>query len=93
MQATSSTQHEQASVAMFHHMLEKNQHVREEFKRSNLSIEEHEKFVADLIMGKPGEKSPQVSILLHFTESIFVNYSSLVYCTSYIGLFIIIHTF
>ena len=65
MNATSFTQHENASVAMFHHMLEKNQHVRDEFERLNLSTEEHGKFVADLIMGKPGEKSPQVSILLH----------------------------
>ena len=55
------TQHEQASVDMFRHMLEKNQQVRDEFERWGLSIEEHGKFIAELIMGKPDQNSPQVS--------------------------------
>ena len=58
------TQHEKASVDMFHHMLEKNQQVRDEFERWNLSIEEHGKFTAELIMGEPGANTPQVSTLL-----------------------------
>ena len=59
------TQHEQASVDMFRHMLEKNPQVRDEFERWNLSTKEHRKFVAELIMGEPDENSPQVSIILH----------------------------
>ena len=69
----SFTQHEQASVDMFHHMLE-NQQVRDEFKRWNLSTEKHGKFVAELITGKPGEDSPEVSILLHSLSSLFATY-------------------
>ena len=65
----SFTQHEQASVDMFRHMLEKNQHVREEFERWSLSTEEHGKFVAELILGKPDENSPQVSQPLSVSQS------------------------
>ena len=51
---------------MFHHMLDKNQQVRKEFERWNLSTEEHGELIEELIMGECGENSPLVSILLHF---------------------------
>ena len=57
----SSTQHEAASVKMFHHMLRKNKEVEEEFGRCELSIKEHGDFIAELIMGVPDENSPPVS--------------------------------
>ena len=59
------TQHEQASVNMFRHLLEKNQQVRNEFERWNLRIKEDGKFIEELIMGEPDESSSQVSLLLH----------------------------
>jgi len=58
------TQHEQASVNMFRHLLEKNQQVRNEFERWNLSIKEHGKFIEELIVGEPDESSPLVSELI-----------------------------
>ena len=61
----SSTQHEDASVEMFHHMLRKNKEVKEEFERCKLDIKEHGDFIAELIKGEPGENSPRVSMLLH----------------------------
>ena len=59
------TQHEQASVAMFRHMLEKNQQVQNEFERWNLRIKEDGKFIEELIMGEPDKSSSRVSLLLH----------------------------
>ena len=58
---TTFTQHEKASVDMFWHMLknQENQHVRDGFKRWNLSIEKHGKIIANLIMGKPDEDNPE----------------------------------
>ena len=53
-------------MAMFHHMLEKNQQLHDEF-----SFEQHKKFITELIAGKPGEDSPEVSILLHSLLSLF----------------------
>lgn len=48
---------------MFWHMLDENnlenQHVRDEFKRWDLSIEKHGKIIEDLIMGKPDENFPE----------------------------------
>ena len=72
-------QHEQASVDMFRHMLENNPPVREEFEKWNKEhgkfVEErkpeHGKFVEELITGKPGEDSPEVSILLHSLSALF----------------------
>ena len=66
-------QHEQASVDMFRHMLEKNPPVREEFEKWSLSTEEHGKFVAELILGEPDENSPQVSQPLFVSQSLFVS--------------------
>ena len=67
-------QHEQASVDMFHHMLDKNPQVRDEFEKWNLSTEEHGKFVAELIMGEPDKNSSQVSIILH-SHCLLANHS------------------
>ena len=58
------TQHEEASVAMFRHMLEDEQ-VRDEFETWKLSIDKHGKFIEELIMGEPDKTSSKVSILLH----------------------------
>lgn len=57
------TQHEHASVEMFDHML-KEKEVRDEFEKYKLDVEEHGAFIKELIMGEPGEKAPEVSILL-----------------------------
>ena len=67
------TQHEDASVDMFCHLLEKNQHVRDEFEKWKLSIKEHGKFVAELIMGEPDKSSPQVSMLA--SQPLFISQS------------------
>ena len=66
------TQHEQASVAMFRHLLEKNQQVRDEFERWKLSTIDHGKFIEELIMGEPS----QVSMLLH-SHCLLANHSVL----------------
>lgn len=55
---------EQASVDMFRHLLEKNPQVRDEFERYKLSIKEHGEFIQELMMGEPGEVTPQVSTFL-----------------------------
>ena len=71
----SFTQHEQASVDMFRHMLEKNPPVREEFEKWSLSTEERGKFVAELILGEPDENSPRVSQALFVSQPLFVSQS------------------
>ena len=59
---------------MFWHMLDENnhenQHVRDEFKRWNLSIEKHGKIIADLIMGKPDENCPERGFLYEVCYSL-----------------------
>ena len=55
-------------MAMFHHMLEKNQ---QQLLHDEFSFEDHRKFITELIAGKPGEDSPEVSILLHSLLSLF----------------------
>ena len=50
-------------MKMFRHMLDKNQQLRDEFERWNLSTEEHGELIEELIMGESGENSPPVSML------------------------------
>jgi len=67
----SFTQHEDASVEMFRHMLEEREAVRNEFKEYKLDVKEHGAFIEELIMGKPRVNTPAVSILL---ELLFANW-------------------
>ena len=50
---------------MFHHMLENNQQVQNEFERWKISDKEYREFIEELIMGEPGENAKRVSTLLH----------------------------
>ena len=52
-------------------MLDKNQRVRDEFKCWKLNIKKHGEFIAELITGKPGDSSPQVSMLCTLHSNIF----------------------
>ena len=64
-------QHEHASVDMLRHMLDNSKQLQEEFKSHGLSVEKDRPFIEELIMGKPGEDAPHVSIFCHFVELLY----------------------